>query len=214
MRPGKKADRNRTEIGSHSAPHNRPTMNPVISPPVPPAFTSLLFHLNISPSVTVSLPHFHTVFLNASSPHPRLGLTLCTFLSLTFYFRLFTALSWLFLSHTHHQLFFLLAVILYSYSLIFRSLILDSYRAARHNWANSKVCISSEICDSAHSLPSVIWILSKGSSLMVTLHVAFVFSLCASAVNNLRREDMKTNKLLTFSSNTWVLSFLCLLLLL
>ncbi len=32
--------------------------------------------------------------------------------------------------------------------LIFRSLILDSFRAARHNWLNSEVCRASEICDS------------------------------------------------------------------
>lgn len=45
MRPGKKADGNRTERSSHSTPHNRHTVNPVTSPPVLPCFSSLLFCL-------------------------------------------------------------------------------------------------------------------------------------------------------------------------
>lgn len=45
LRPGKKADGNRTERSSHSTPHNRHTLNPVISPPVLPGFSSLLFYL-------------------------------------------------------------------------------------------------------------------------------------------------------------------------
>lgn len=84
-RPGKKADRSRTERIA--------TLNLVISPPVLPGFTSFLFYLRIHWSLTAILPQFYTFFLNTSTFHPQLCLDLYTFLSLNFYFSLDAALN-------------------------------------------------------------------------------------------------------------------------
>ncbi len=77
-----------------------------------------------------------------------------------------------------------------TYCTCFRSLILDSYRVARYNWLNSKVCRSSENRDSCPLSSSYCLLLSK----TVCVGYSSLFPSCASAISCTHNPLLTQNK--------------------